>query len=73
MAKLFQKLINGYPTVILDEWIVMPNHFHGIIVLTDRPCRGESRIAPTINIVAYSKYPFLPLRPSVFARNATHP
>ncbi len=25
----------------------MPNHFHGIIVLTDTSRRGDSRIAPT--------------------------
>ena len=25
----------------------MPNHFHGIIVLTDKPRRGGSRTAPT--------------------------
>jgi REP element-mobilizing transposase RayT len=25
------------PNVVLDEWIVMPNHLHGIIVITDSP------------------------------------
>jgi len=34
-----------YPYVDLDEWIVMPNHLHGILVITDR--RGGSRTAPT--------------------------
>ncbi|HEY6952566.1 MAG TPA: transposase [Bacteroidota bacterium] len=29
--------------VELDEYIIMPNHFHGVIVL----CRGTSRRAPT--------------------------
>lgn len=24
-----------FPNVVLDEWIVMPNHLHGIIVITD--------------------------------------
>ena len=33
-----------YPGVELDAFVVMPNHFHGIIVLPDR--RGESRIRP---------------------------
>jgi putative transposase len=39
----------------MDEWVVMPNHLHGILVLTDTPRgdvtdtlrRGDSRIAPT--------------------------
>ena len=25
------------PNVILDEWIIMPNHLHGIIVIVDTP------------------------------------
>ena len=35
----------GYFQVSLDAWVVMPNHIHGIIVLTDG--RGGSRTAPT--------------------------
>ena len=35
-----------YPQVTLDEYVVMPNHLHGIIVLTDDG-RGGSRTAPT--------------------------
>lgn len=41
----------------LDEWVVMPNHFHGILVITDsapdRHCMGDGRgtgdrrVAPT--------------------------
>ncbi|MGK7948162.1 MAG: hypothetical protein AB4368_04995 [Xenococcaceae cyanobacterium] len=27
----------------------MPNHFHGIMVLIDKPRRGCSRTAPTLN------------------------
>jgi len=29
----------------LDEWVVMPNHFHGILVIGD--CRNTARRAPT--------------------------
>ena len=43
------QLLSRYSHVNLDEWIVMPNHFHGIIVLADKPCRGVSRNAPTVN------------------------
>ena len=47
VAENYQWLSQRYPYLILDEWIVMPNHFHGIIVLTDKPRRGGSRTAPT--------------------------
>ena len=36
-----------YPHVDLDEWTVMPNHMHGIIVMVDGNGRGGSRTAPT--------------------------
>ena len=38
-------LADQYEFVDLDEYVVMPNHLHGIIVIRDR--RGDSRIAPT--------------------------
>jgi REP element-mobilizing transposase RayT len=45
VARGWQWLAHQYPYVDLDEWIVMPNHLHGIIVITDG--RGGSRTAPT--------------------------
>lgn len=38
-------LKHQYEYVDLDEWVVMPNHLHGIIILHDG--RGGSRTAPT--------------------------
>jgi REP-associated tyrosine transposase len=38
-------LASRYPYVTLDEWCLMPNHLHGILVLTGR---GGSRTAPTV-------------------------
>lgn len=35
------------PNVSIDEFVVMPNHFHGIIVINSAPCRGVSPYAPT--------------------------
>lgn len=32
----------------MDAWVVMPNHFHGILVI-DGCCRGTARRAPTDN------------------------
>ncbi|HPF04147.1 MAG TPA: hypothetical protein PLQ06_03550 [Bacteroidales bacterium] len=43
-------LSTQYDYVELDEMIVMPDHLHGIIIITDHPDnarRGDSRIAPT--------------------------
>ena len=44
VVETYEWLSYRYTYVHLDEWIVMPNHFHGIIVLTDKPCRGVSRL-----------------------------
>ena len=35
-------LAGRYPHVGLDAYVVMPNHLHGIIVLTDEGWRGDS-------------------------------
>ncbi|NES23536.1 MAG: transposase [Symploca sp. SIO3E6] len=34
------------PEVILDEWTIMPNHLHGIIIITNKPPVGAHRRAP---------------------------
>ncbi|MGE0680570.1 MAG: transposase [Candidatus Binatia bacterium] len=36
------------PSVKLDEYVVMPNHFHGIVEISHE-CRGTARRAPTTN------------------------
>jgi len=50
VAGLWQWLAQQYPHVLLDEWCVMPNHLHGILVLSGDEHdsgRGGSRTAPT--------------------------
>jgi putative transposase len=52
VANCWLWLAEQYPYVLLDEWIVMPDHIHGIVVITDgmnsdEPCRGGSRTAQT--------------------------
>jgi putative transposase len=47
VANHWQWLATQHPYVKLGEWVVMPNHLHGILVLTDTPRRGGSRTAPT--------------------------
>ena len=66
----WQWLEKQYPNVELDEFIIMPNHMHGIIIINDLDCRGDSRnetirrggVTPPLQnptlgqIVAYFKY-----------------
>jgi putative transposase len=49
VAESWQWLAAQYDYVTLDAWVVMPNHLHGIIVITDQGGddggRGGSRTA----------------------------
>src|SRR3990172_7225774 len=40
LDKWWIELTNKYPLLEIDEYIVMPNHLHGIIAIIDN-CRGE--------------------------------
>ncbi|GAB4318728.1 MAG: transposase [Bacteroidales bacterium] len=59
VAESWQWLANQYDYVDLDEWVIMPNHMHGIVLLIDDENggggsgrggsgRGSSRTAPTM-------------------------
>ena len=39
----------------LDEFIVMPNHIHGIVIIV-KSCRGDRPVAPTKPIAPMNKY-----------------
>jgi len=45
VGRCWKWLARNFPDVELDEWILMPNHLHGIIVITKNV--GGSRTAPT--------------------------
>ena len=49
VADTYQWLCQHYSYLHTDEWIVMPNHFHAVMVITDKSRRGVSRNAPTTN------------------------
>lgn len=49
VAETWQWLASQYAYVALDEWCVMPNHLHGILILSGR---GGSRATPTANTPA---------------------
>ena len=42
VASEWKRLEKRFPAVELDEWVVMPNHFHGIIVLTGNMQRDHN-------------------------------
>ncbi len=51
VEKVWTELPQRFPKIALDTFVVMPNHFHGILILDDHPnektnCRGESCIRP---------------------------
>ncbi|MBF0240454.1 MAG: hypothetical protein HQM12_22350 [SAR324 cluster bacterium] len=34
VSRIWFDLVNHYGNIVLDEFVVMPNHFHGIIMIT---------------------------------------
>jgi putative transposase len=46
VAEEWIKTVEIRNNIELDEWVVMPNHFHGILVINE--CRGTARRAPTV-------------------------
>jgi REP element-mobilizing transposase RayT len=36
------------PNIVVDEFVLMPNHLHGILVIVDTDCRGTLQRAPTV-------------------------
>jgi len=44
VEKSWNSLANRYKHVLLDEYVIMPNHFHGIVMLID--ARESYRISP---------------------------
>ena len=37
----WQNIPNHFSSVELDDFVIMPNHIHGIIILNDKPRRGK--------------------------------
>ena len=49
VGKWWMELANKFSNIELDKYVIMPNHFHGIIVITSDYCRGE--VASPLNVV----------------------
>ncbi len=45
--EMWQWLSEQYPYMELDEYVIMPNHFHGVLIINEDTRRGGSRPAPT--------------------------
>jgi putative transposase len=40
------ELNRKFPMVEADEFVIMPNHFHGVVVITDVPVGADLRVGP---------------------------
>jgi len=68
VADSWRWLGQHYAHVELDQWVIMPNHLHGIILTTDNPYGGGSRPGSTTHgvrgpLVGAVREPPLPLIP----------
>jgi putative transposase len=55
VEEAWEGLPDRFPSIELDSAVIMPNHFHGILLIL--PARPETENRPTLgNIIAYFKY-----------------
>lgn len=57
--RCWENIPHHFPLVELDAFVIMPNHFHGIVVIG---CRGEASVAPIRAFTTPSKPDAWPLR-----------
>ena len=46
VESVWQALPDRFPQIVLDEFVVMPNHFHGIVVIQNA---GALLVAPDVS------------------------
>jgi hypothetical protein len=63
VAKVFTNLSEYYSAVLFDTYIVMPDHFHGIIII-DHPV--GVRLPPDARPKTRKWYPFVELSDIIF-------
>jgi len=59
IQKEWEQLSNRFTNIEMDEFVIMPNHMQGIVVINnpDKTHCGRENLAPTLgNILAYFKY-----------------
>ena len=45
-----------FPGVILDRYVIMPNHIHGLLEIEPESCRGTACRAPTNTTECFEKF-----------------
>jgi REP element-mobilizing transposase RayT len=50
VESIWQAVPHRYTNVVLDEFMIMPNHFHGIIILNDIGRRGDTLCSPAFDV-----------------------
>ena len=54
MEREWRDLLVKYPSLELDEFVIMPNHFHGLLGINPA---GSEQVTPTLgNVMGYFKY-----------------
>jgi len=51
VEEIWEKMPERFPFVELDGFVVMPNHFHGILFFKSSDARGAASSAPTLGNV----------------------
>jgi putative transposase len=46
VASCWNEIPQHFSTIILDEWVIMPNHIHGIVIITDESSAEATRASP---------------------------
>ena len=59
--RCWEDIPDHFPFVELDAFVIMPNHVHGVIVITES-CRGEASVVPIHVSAVSSKSDASPLR-----------
>jgi putative transposase len=62
-ASAWQAIPNHAAGVSLDEWVIMPNHLHGLLVLTPGPDQTDRRSPPRPEPSAHSSARLAPQSP----------
>ena len=45
---IWEKIPSHFPNTVLDEWVVMPNHVHGIVSIVDSDSSSQATHAPPL-------------------------
>jgi REP element-mobilizing transposase RayT len=48
VSRVWQALLSRFPTLELDEFVVMPNHVHGLLWITQRPDQRPENLSAIV-------------------------